>query len=155
MKNVVTTSELQGALCSATLRGEAALPLALPPPSPPAGAQARFGGHGPPRWRAPAVTHHASSTGAAVAAPHVPALVSSAASSLTLTYRSGLLLLHVQTHLATEHDGLGTRRRRGGGGEGGRRRKGGGGEEPEEEGRRGGGDGGSLAASQWKVLNRT
>ena len=141
MKNVVLLPKLQGALSSAALGGEAALSLALPP-RPPAGAKARFGGHGPPRWRAPAVQHHASAgthnaAGAAgpprapVAAPHVPALVTSAASSFTLTHRSGLLLLHVQTHLAPEHDGLGRSRRRGRG------------------------RGGSLAASQGKVLNRT
>lgn len=106
-----TTSELQVAL-SAALGGEAALGGSSCSSS---RAQAGLGStHAAPGWGAPAVTHHpvaghhASSwaTGPPVAAsPHVSAVISSA-TDLPLTYRPGLLLLYVQTHLTAEHDGL-------------------------------------------------
>lgn len=108
-EELVTTSILQVALFSAALGGEAALSLAAGA-SP--GAHAGLGGHAAPRRRSPPVAfphhpgadHAARAAGSAVAAPHVPAVVASAA-RLPLAHRPRLLLLHVQTHLASKHDG--------------------------------------------------
>lgn len=110
MKNTVLLPRLQVVLFSAALGREATLSLAAGASS---GAHARFGGHAASRWRSPPITfsHHSAShdasrtSGAPVVAPHVPALVSSAA-GLSFAHCPRLLLLHVQTHLASKHDGL-------------------------------------------------
>lgn len=106
-----TTSTLQVVLFSAALGCEATLPLAARASS---RAHAGLGGHAASRWWSPPVTlaHQSGSrdasrtSGAPVVAPHVPTLLSTAA-GLSLAHRPRLLLLHVQTHLASEHDGLG------------------------------------------------
>lgn len=105
-----TTSTLRGALFSAALGSKATFSLASGA-SP--GAHARFRGHATSRWRPPAVafaehsaSHDASgASGASVVAPHVATVVSAAA-GLALAHRSRLLLLHIQTHLPSKHDGL-------------------------------------------------
>lgn len=103
-----TTSTLQVVHSSAALVCEATLSLATGASS---GAHARFGGHAASRWWSPAVPHHSTShggsgaSGASLVAPHVPAVVSSPP-GLSLAHRPRLLLLHIQAHLASEHDRL-------------------------------------------------
>ena len=102
--------QIAGGAVLATLGGEAALART---PGPSSGSQARLGGHATSGRRAPGVTvthhpapNHASrpSGASSLAAPHVPAVVPGA--GLSLSHRPRLLLLHVQTHLAAEHDWL-------------------------------------------------
>ena len=103
--------QIAGGAFLATLGGEAALART---PSPSSRSRAGLGGHATSGRRAPsvAVTHHASphhasrpsGASAALAAPHIPAVVPRA--GLPLPHRPRLLLLHVQTHLAAEHDWL-------------------------------------------------
>ena len=98
-----------GGALSATLGREAALART---PGPSSGSHARLGGHASGRGApAVAVPHHPAAHQAAgpsgassVAAPHVPAVVTPA--GFSLAHRPRLLLLHVQTHLAAEHDWL-------------------------------------------------
>lgn len=100
---------MQAEYFSATLGREAALSLDSGASS---WACAHFGGHAASRRGSPsvAVAHHSAwheaprAAGAAVAAPHVPALVSIA--GFSLAHGSRFLLLHVETHLVSEHDGL-------------------------------------------------
>lgn len=109
MKNTILLPHLKGggALFSATRGREAALSLATGAPS---RAHAGFGGHATTRRRSPSITHHPAShdaswtSGTPIVAPHVPTFVSP--TGLSFTHCSRLLLLHVQTHLASKHDGL-------------------------------------------------
>lgn len=106
-----TTSTLQVVLFSAALGCEATFSLATGAPS---RAHAGLGGHAASGWWSPPVTltHHSASHDASrtsrtpVVAPHVPTFVSSTA-GLSFTHRPRLLLLHIQTHFTSEHDGLG------------------------------------------------
>lgn len=105
-----TTSTLQAVFFSAALGSKATLSLASRASS---RAHARFGGHAASRWWSPPVTfanhstsHDSSRTSRTpVVAPHVPTLISSTA-GLSFTHRPRLLFLHIQTHLASKHDGL-------------------------------------------------
>ena len=105
-----TTSTLQVVLFSAALGCEATFSLATGAPS---RAHAGLGGHAASGWWSPPVTltHHSASHDASrtsrtpVVAPHVPTFVSSTA-GLSFTHRPRLLLLHIQTHFTSEHDGL-------------------------------------------------
>lgn len=110
MKNTILLPHCGRALFSAALGSKATFSLASGASS---GAHARFRGHAASRWRPPPVafaehsaSHDASGTsGASVVAPHVATVVSAAA-GLALAHRSRLLLLHIQTHLTSKHDGL-------------------------------------------------
>lgn len=105
-----TTSTLRGVLFSAALGSKATFSLASGA-SP--GAHARFRGHATSRRWPPPITftdhptsHDASgASGASVVAPHVATIVSAAA-GFSFAHCSCLLLLHIQTHLTSEHDGL-------------------------------------------------
>lgn len=109
MKNS-NISTREATLSSAALWREATLSLAA---GASAGAHAGFGRHAASRRGSPSISiahHPAPSSDAArtprtpIVAPHVSPVVATA--GLPLAHRPRLLLLYVQAHLASEHDGL-------------------------------------------------
>lgn len=110
MKNS-NISTREATLFSAALWREAALSLAA---GASAGPHAGLGRHTASRWGSPSVSiaHHPASSSDAtrtprtpIVAPHVSSVVA-AAPGLPLTHCPRLLLLDVQTHLTSKHDGL-------------------------------------------------